>query len=180
MTGDSAPVILITIPPSPYCEKARWALDRVSLPYREELHAPLFHRLATKRSEGATVPVLIHGSSRFIDSTDILMHADTVCGGGPFPSRAAWLRHEVAAFEERFDTELGPHVRLWAYAQLLPEGKLLRSVWSRGLPQLEASLLPVIIPLARRLVRAAYKITPQSAQRSLERVRGVFGKWTHD
>ena len=32
----------------------------------------------------------------------------------------------------------------------------------------------MITPLARRLVRTAYKITPESAQRSLERVRGVF------
>ena len=35
-------------------------------------------------------------------------------------------------------------------------------------------MLPLIIPLARRLVREAYKITPEGAQRSLERVRGVF------
>jgi glutathione S-transferase len=32
----------------------------------------------------------------------------------------------------------------------------------------------VIAPVVRRLVRAAYKITPESAQRSLDRVRGVF------
>ena len=32
----------------------------------------------------------------------------------------------------------------------------------------------MITPLARRLVRTAYKITPEGAQRSLERVRGVF------
>ncbi len=35
-------------------------------------------------------------------------------------------------------------------------------------------MLPLITPLARRLVRSAYKITPESAQRSLERVRSVF------
>jgi glutathione S-transferase len=32
----------------------------------------------------------------------------------------------------------------------------------------------VIAPVVRRLVRAAYRITPESAQRSLDRVRGVF------
>jgi glutathione S-transferase len=30
--------VLITIPLSHYCEKVRWALDRVALPYREEPH----------------------------------------------------------------------------------------------------------------------------------------------
>jgi glutathione S-transferase len=174
MSGDTGPAILITIPLSHYCEKARWALDRVALPYREEPHAPLLHLLATKRNYGGTVPVLVHGSSRFIDSTEILVHADDVCGGGILYPRDAGLRREVDTLEERFDTELGPHSRRWAYAQLLPHAKLLRSVWSRGLPRLEASLLPVITPLARRLVRAAYKITPESAQRSLERIQGVF------
>jgi len=174
--GPTDPAILITIPLSHYCEKARWALDRVALPYREEPHAPLLHRFATKRNDGGTVPVLVHGTSRLTDSTDILVHADAACGGDLLYPRDAALRREVDALEEQFDTELGPHVRRWAYAQLLPQGKLLRSTWSRGVPRLEASLLLVIAPLALRLVSAGYKITPERVQRSLERVRGVFGQ----
>lgn len=174
MREETAPAILITIPLSHYCEKARWALDRVALPYREEPHAPLLHRIATKRNDGGSVPVLVHGSSRFIDSTDILVHADAVCGGNLLYPRDAARRREVDALEEQFDTQLGPHTRRWAYEQLLPHTKLLHSLWSRDAPWLEARLLPVITPLARRLVRAAYKITPESAQRSLDRVRDVF------
>ena len=30
--------VLITIPISHFCEKARWALERAGLPYREERH----------------------------------------------------------------------------------------------------------------------------------------------
>ena len=172
MTTDSA--ILITIPLSHYCEKARWALDRVALSYREEPHAPLLHRLATHRNEGVTVPLLVHGSRRLIDSTAILVHADAVCGGDLLYPREAASGREVAALEEQFDTQLGPHTRRWAYAELLSQPKLLRSVWTRGVPKLEASLLPLIVPLARRLVGAAYKITPESAQRSLKRVQSVF------
>jgi glutathione S-transferase len=166
--------VLITVSLSHYCEKARWALDRVVLPYREEPHAPLLHRLATRRNNGGTVPVLVHGSSRLTDSTDILVHADAVSGGDLLYPRDAALRREVDAFEEQFDTQLGPHTRRWAYQQLLPHTKLLRSLWSSQAPPLEATLLPVIAPLVRRLVRAAYKITPESAQRSLDRVRSVF------
>ena len=168
------PATFITIPLSHYCEKARWALDRVALLYLEEPHAPLLHWLATKRTKGGTVPVLIHGNHRFIDSTDILVHADAVCGGDALYPRDDALRSEVAALEERFDTELGPHTRRWGYAQLLNDVPLLRALWSRGVPRLEARLVPLIAPLARRLVRAGYKITPESAQRSLDRVRGVF------
>jgi glutathione S-transferase len=166
--------ILITIPLSHYCEKVRWGLDRVALPYREEPHAPLLHWLATKRNDGRTVPVLVHGRTRFIDSTDILVHADEIIGGDKLYPRDAALRRDVVALEERFDTELGPHTRRWAYGQLLQHTRLLTSLWSRGVPRLEALLLRVIAPVVRRLVRAAYKITPESAQRSLDRVRGVF------
>jgi glutathione S-transferase len=172
--SNTVPAILITIPLSHYCEKARWALDRTALPYREEPHAPLLHRLATKRNERGTVPVLVHGGSRFSDSTDILKHADAVCGGDLLYPRDAELRREVDALEEQFDTELGPHTRRWAYGQALPQTKSIRSLWARGVPPLEASVVSVITPLVRRLVRMAYKITPENAQRSLERVRGVF------
>jgi glutathione S-transferase len=165
----------ITIPLSHYCEKARWALDRVNLPYREEPHAPLLHRLVTKRFRGGgTVPVLVHGRNRFTDSTDILVYADTVSGGDVLYPRDTALRREVDALEEQFDTQLGPHTRRWAYAHLLEQAKVLRSVWSRNVPRLDAALLPMITPLARRLVRAAYRITPESGQRSLERVKYLF------
>ncbi len=174
MREKSTPALLITIPLSHYCEKARWALDRVALPYREEPHAPLLHRIATKRNDGGSVPVLVHGGNRFIDSTDILVHADAVCGGNLLYPRDAELRREVDALEEQFDTQLGTHARRWAYEQLLPNTKLLRSLWSHEAPWLEARLLAVIMPLARRMIRAGYRITPEGAQRSLERVREVF------
>lgn len=176
MAHGTAPAVLITIPLSHYCEKARWALDRVALPYREEAHIPLLHRLWTKRSEKGTVPVLVHGDRRLADSTDILVHADAVAGGGRLYPREAALRSEVDALEELFDTQLGPHVRRWVYAQVLPDATLIRSLWCRGVPRLEARLLPAITPLARRLVRMAYKISPESARRSLERVRSVFAQ----
>lgn len=174
MTTDTAPAILITIPLSHYCEKARWALDRAALPYKESPHVPLLHRLATKRNDGGSVPMLVHGSRRLIDSTDILLHADAICGGNLLYPKDAVLRREVDALEERFDTELGPHVRRWAYAQLLPQAKLLRSMWSCGTPRFEASFIPVIAPLVCRLVRSTYRITPESTQRSLERIRELF------
>jgi glutathione S-transferase len=169
-----APGTLITIPLSHYCEKARWGLDRAAVPYREDPHAPLLSRLATKRDERGTVPVLVQGNRRLADSTDILVHADEVNGGNPLYPRDAVLRSEVDNLVKWFDAELGPHCRRWVYAQLLPDAKLLRSIWSRRVPRFEAVLVPVITPLARHLVRRVYKITPTSAQSSLARVTGVF------
>ena len=166
--------VLITMPHSHYAEKARWALDRLSLPYTEEAHVPLLHRLATRRRGGRSVPVLVHGPRRCIDSTDILLYADSVCGGDRLYPREAGQRAEVEALEERFDEVLGPHTRRWAYAQLLPHTKLLRWMMSRGVPQYEAVLLSPIMPVVTSLIRKAFRITPDSAQRSLQRVREMF------
>ncbi|MEP6607963.1 MAG: glutathione S-transferase family protein [Burkholderiaceae bacterium] len=172
--SSSSHAIFITIPLSHYCEKARWGLDWLGVPYREEPHIPLLHRLATSRRNGVTVPVLVHGPLRFFDSAAILVHADSICGGDLLYPRDPALRREVEALENRFDKELGPHTRRWAYGQLLGDTSLLRRVWSRGVPRLEAALLPALVPIARRLVRAGYKITPEGARRSLDRVDGIF------
>jgi glutathione S-transferase len=99
---------------------------------------------------------------------------DTVGGGDLLYPLDGELRREVEELEERFDKELGPHTRRWAYGQALSQTKSLRSLWARDVPPLEASVMQVMTPLMRRLVRMAYKITPENAQRSLERVRGVF------
>src|SRR5438876_979267 len=71
--SNSNRAVLITMPHSHYAEKARWALDWLSLPYSEEPHAPLLHWIATTRKGGRSVPVLLHGARRFTDSTDIMV-----------------------------------------------------------------------------------------------------------
>ena len=65
-------VRLITIPISHYCEKVRWALDLLKIPYIEERHVPAFHLLATRKYGGSSVPILVAKSGNFTDSTDIL------------------------------------------------------------------------------------------------------------
>jgi glutathione S-transferase len=168
--------VLITMPHSHYAEKARWALDRLSIPYREELHAPLFHRLATTRFGGGSVPVLVQSGERFVDSTDILHHADASCGGDHLYPRDPDVRLAVEALEERFDEALGPHTRRWAYLQLLPHRALLRPLMSRGVSRVESSLLTLTLPLVILAIRKGLRITPDGAQRSIERVGGIFSE----
>ena len=52
--------VLITIPISHYCEKARWALERACIPYTERQHMQGLHRVAVRRAGGGqTAPVLV-------------------------------------------------------------------------------------------------------------------------
>jgi glutathione S-transferase len=177
MTASSAAAriaVLITMPHSHYAEKARWALDRSGLAYREEPHLPLLHRLATRRHGGGSVPVLAHGHRRCIDSTEILVHADAACGGDRLYPGDPALRREVEALEERFDAVLGPHTRRWAYFQVLDERAMLRAMVSRGVPARETRWLPLLLPIAIPAIRRGLRVTVEGAERSLARVDEVF------
>src|SRR4051812_44721934 len=62
MSVGDTPDVLITIPISHYCEKARWALDRAGLDYVERPHLQVFHWAAVRRAGGGkTAPVLVRG-----------------------------------------------------------------------------------------------------------------------
>jgi len=174
MPHADALAVLITMPHSHYAEKARWALDRLSIPYREEPHVPLLHRLATTRQGGGSVPVLVRSGERFVDSTEILCHADSSCGGDRLYPRDPAVRSSVEALEERFDQSLGPHTRRWAYFQLLPHRALLLPLMAHGVPWIESSLLKLTLPIVVLAIRKAYHVTHDGAQRSIAHVRGIF------
>lgn len=167
---------LITIPVSHYCEKARWALDRVGAAYREEPHPPIFHSRATRGAGGGrTVPVLVTDLGVFPDSTDILQFLDSRHADGwrPYPEDAT-LREEVEELEELFDTRLGPHTRRAAYHHLLPEKRLFLDTALHGAGGWERSVFPIVRPTVCWLMRRGMKITAESAERSLGFVREVF------
>ena len=121
---------LITIPISHYCEKARWALDRAGIPYREERHVQGPSRIYSKRAGGSgTTPVLVTDDGRsFAESEDIVAFAD--------PS----LRQddpEVRTITRWLDENLGKPDRRLIYAHLLPHRELLMSFNNTGVPAWE-------------------------------------------
>ena len=70
--SDEKSTRLIAFAISHYCEKARWALERLSIPFIEERHMPGFHWLYTRPIGGKSVPVLVTEADTLTDSTDIL------------------------------------------------------------------------------------------------------------
>ena len=172
----AASLRLITIPFSHFCEKARWALDRAGVPYVEEPHAPLVHYPYTLlRGGGRTVPVLVTRDGVFADSTDILRYVDRLVGDGTrlYPDDPA-ARLDVEALEDRFDRELGPQARLWAYHHLLPRRELAVRMLRSDLPAAEAAVLPLVFPFARAFIRRGLGISDERAVRALARVERVF------
>ena len=167
---------LITIPPSHYCEKARWALDRAGVDYTEDRYPPLLHYPACRRAGGGrTTPVLVTDVGVFADSTDILEFIDSRHADGwrPYPTDSV-QRAGVTELEELFDNRLGPHSRRLAYFHLLPNRELLCTSVLAGVRRRDRTIFLALLPLMRALMRRGMSIDAASAGRSLERVREVF------
>jgi glutathione S-transferase len=147
---------LITIPISHYCEKARWALERAGIEYREERHVQGIHRIAARRAGGgATVPVLVTPEGALGESADILDWVDrrTPPAHRLFPAEPR-ERAAVESVCRRLDERLGPTGRRLMYVHMLAQPKLMLSFNNAGVPAWEDRLLrigwPVIVRWARR------------------------------
>ena len=143
----SAPARLITIPISHYCEKARWALDRAGIAYREERHVQLIHRVASRRAGGGgTVPVLVAGEGVFAQSADILAYADRTRR----PPRACTPRTPRCGRRSSRSSATsmpasGREGRRWMYFHILPERDLGRAYNCTGVPAWERRAFPLLL-----------------------------------
>jgi len=172
----SAPLKLITIGFSHYCEKARWALDRTALEYREDDHVPLFHWRATYGAGGKrTVPVLATPDRVLNESSEILRYCDEQLPPERrlFPQDAGGCA-EVEALVADFDRGLGPAVRRWLYFHLLPERAVATALLTCTGPGWERSLTRGAFPVMRALMRRGLKIDAASAERSRQRIEATF------
>ena len=147
---------LITIPISHYCEKARWALERAAMPYREERHVQGIHRLAARRAGGGTtVPVLVTPEQAIGESAAILAWVDqrTAAEHRLFPAEPT-DRREVEGLCRRLDEQLGPAGRRLMYVHMLAQRSLMLRFNNQGVSAWEDRVLrwgwPVIVGYARR------------------------------
>jgi glutathione S-transferase len=153
---------LITIPISHYCEKARWALDRAGLGYREERHIQGIHRVAARRAGGgATVPVLVTPHGAIGESHEILIWSDAQVAPERrlFPTEPG-ARAEVDALCRRFDDRLGPCGRRLIYVHMFRQPELVFAFNDQGVPAWEDATLRAGWPLLKRFVGRALGIVP--------------------
>jgi glutathione S-transferase len=173
----SAPgCVLITIPISHYCEKARWALERAGVPYRERAHVQGVHRFAVRRAGGGTTaPVLACGDRVLSESADIVAFADERAEPERrlFPADPA-AAEEVRALEREFDTRLGPHGRRWMYDRLRGHQDVALAYNCTGVPGWERRAMPIVLPLMTRVIDRYLDISPATAAESEREFRAVF------
>jgi glutathione S-transferase len=167
---------LVTIPISHYCEKARWALDRAGVSYRERAHVQAIHRAATLRAGGGlTVPVFVCAAGVLSDSADILAWSDRQVSADRalYPEDPAACA-EVRRLEADFDTRLGPASRRWLYQQLRDRRDLALRYGSAGIPRWEHVTLRWAYPVLIGIVARVLDVTPATSAVAETEVRAVF------
>jgi glutathione S-transferase len=149
---------LLTIPISHYCEKARWALDRAGIDYREERHVQGIHRLAARRAGGgSTVPVLVTPERVIGESREIVAWVDARLAT---EHRLLGRSADAQSLCERFDGRLGPAARRLMYVHMLDQRALALRYNNQGVPAWERRALVVGWPLMSRFVGRVLGIAP--------------------
>ena len=173
---------LITIPFSHYNEKARWALERYGVAYREHRYMPLFHMppamLATWRTRGGrgdkvstrySTPILItdHGE-RLCDSHDIIRYLSDRFGTS---QSTLYPTTEAAQLEQRFHDTLGPHARRVAYYYLMQIPDILPRLATSNVGRVQSLAFRAATPIIKKVLVDKLRINRAHAERSMDKLR---------
>jgi glutathione S-transferase len=164
---------LISFKVSHYCEKVRWAMDRLNIPYSEEFQMPPLHRLRTMRLGGSSVPMLLRDGQVFKDSAEILAYLDRLAAPDSklYPTEFA---DEIRELEAIFDTKLGAAARQWAYFYILPDRSLMKNLWCAGVPTWQRWFFPATFSYTQSLVNRGYQISAENAKTAYGQIQEIF------
>ena len=135
---------------SHFCEKARWALDYLGVPYKLLVLAPGPHMALAKKLglQRGSLPILqvgeevIQGSSAIIDWAE--QHKTN-------QRSLARLDDAASEMEQRLDDQLGVHVRRMFYSEALVEqSHTVKQVFQTGLSWSQRLMLNLSWPVVRK------------------------------
>jgi glutathione S-transferase len=175
----------ITIRPSHYNEKARWALDRFGHAYVEEPWMPLLHMLGSGRelvwrrggqadavSSRFSTPILITEDRTLTDSSAIVGFAASHEAADP--SQTLHWSTEVIDLDRHYSGRFGADTRRLAYFYLLPERELLEQLAHRSVGPVQARAWIALLPGIRKALIEKLGVHPDKALRARERIRAEF------
>jgi glutathione S-transferase len=168
---------LITLAFSHYNEKARWALDRYGVVYREEPHLPFFCSVAvaaaTRGRGGAadrassrfsTPVLLLENGRRLTDSTAIAAFA---AGDDP----AFLANDEVRSLVDHYGDMFGPYTRGLAYWHVLRHSGMIEQLAQANVGRAEALAFRALMPLVRSNLTSLLNLSEELRDKSMIRLR---------
>jgi glutathione S-transferase len=176
---------LLTIPFSHYNEKARWALDRFGVAYRERKYMPVLHVPAVfvatrfgkharpdKVSTRFSTPVLVTDTGeRLCDSHDIVRWVDERFAT---PETTLFPTPHAEAIERELGEGLGPHARRIAYGLGMSDPNAFAELARKNVGWLQWRTTQVLGPLMIGMVSRGLRIDAARVEKSIEAVRKVF------
>ena len=164
--------VLVTLPISHFCEKARWALDRAGVAYVERRHMQIIHQFAARLAGGGkSVPVLKTGDGVFAQSHDIMVYADSFL---PEPARLYPADKTQRAEVRRARAALRRGARRRGTALALPRGlqgrQAVRVVQPDRGATWERLAFPFVVAPAKIYINRFLDIDDATAARALELV----------
>lgn len=158
-----------------YSEKVRWALAHKDVAHVRRAPPPGSHRLvalALTRGRHDRFPVLrLDGGQVVGDSTAIIAALEREHPDPPlYPSDPA-DRERALALETFFDEECGPHMRRFAWQQMIDDTDAVRDTLLPRAPAMQQRALRLVFPAFRPLLRRDFGISAQGAEDSLASLR---------
>jgi cytochrome P450/glutathione S-transferase len=166
---------LISIRISPFCELARWILERQGIPYREACHAPLLSLPFTWAADRSlNVPVVLAPDATF-DVQEFINHIDNRARVDEriLPQEP----HERQEAEELIDSilkKLAISVRQYAYANMLPNRRVTSRLMIVRAPWWERAFVTWFYPVQAWAMRKALKIDADSVEQSRKQILSSF------
>lgn len=139
ITKSGARPRLLTLAPSHFCERARWALDMRGIVYDEERLAPGAHILRVRRlgASATSLPLLLLADGSICQGSDRILTWAKVPGGD----------REI---EQRLEKTTAPLIRQTLYAGLLADPRSgIRDVLLRGTGTFQAAMVRFAWPILR-------------------------------
>lgn len=122
---------------SHYSEKARWALAYKDVEHERRSPLPGMHMavaLWLTRGANKTFPVLRLDGRNIGDSTAIIAALEQRYPDPPLYPADPEQRRRALELEEFFDEELGPHIRLLVFHELINEPEIFAQIASETVP----------------------------------------------
>lgn len=167
--------VLWHLKPSPFNEKARWALDHKRVAHRRRAGIPGRNaKVARRLGAGETFPVLLLDGRAYGDSTWIVATLERKFADRPLYPDDPALRRRALELEDRFTDDLGPAVRIAIFDSVLVDPELtVEMFFGDASPRRRALLRGPAWPLIKRAFIGRVGLDMQAVQRAYDTITAV-------